>query len=71
MENSKDKAKDLINKFPQYDWDENKGYIQNMKETVRICNKVIDEITEVVNDNCLEYDDNFWSEVRKELSIYE
>ena len=29
----------------------------------------VDEIIEVIKDNCLEYDDNYWENVKKEIEL--
>lgn len=70
MENPKDKAIDLINKFPIYDWDENKGYVQNMPETKKTCIKVVEEIIEVAEVEYYAQERKYWTEVIKEIYNY-
>jgi len=41
---TKEKAEDLLEKFEQYEWDDDKGYMPSDKETKKAVNKVIDEI---------------------------
>lgn len=37
------------------------------KEAKVLAQKVVDEIMEVIDDNCLEYDDNYWQQVKTEI----
>lgn len=40
----KEKAIELIDKFHQYEWDQEKGWMPDKKETKKMVEKVIDEI---------------------------
>jgi len=40
------------------------------KESAKSCALLcVDEIIEVIKDNCLEYDDNYWENVKKEIEL--
>ena len=69
----KDKAMELVYKYENLvtSWDcyyytcilvENR--LPDMKECALIA---VDEILKIIEDNCLEYDDNYWQEVRQEI----
>lgn len=70
MENPKDKAKEMVTKFAIYDWDEISGYQQNMEETVKYCQLIVDEILQTSASE-YEHENNFWVSVKRELSIHE
>lgn len=73
---AKEKAKELINKMDVIHYiklinKNSKGlpvsmYDDQIKQCALIC---VDEIIKVVDDNCLEYDDHYWQEVKKEIEL--
>ena len=57
----KEKALDLVHKFCV----ENKYY-----ERAQQCALIsVGEILKVIEDNCLEYEDDYWEEVKKEIEL--
>jgi hypothetical protein len=62
----KEKAKDLVGKYVSL----TDGWVYGIKnwEHKKQCALIaVDEIINVIEDNCLEYDDNYWQEVKKEI----
>jgi len=58
----KEKAEELVNKYLM---NTPIGFhIDDAKECALIA---VDEIINVIEDNCLEYDDNYWIEVKQEI----
>jgi preprotein translocase subunit SecE len=62
---AKEKAKELINKY----FKESDLLYEDLTWTqAKECALItVDEILNVIEDNCLEYDDNYWQEVKQEL----
>jgi len=67
---AKEKARELVDKYKMVHEDE-RGSVWNeisihtwSKQSALI---TVDEILNVIEDNCLEYDDNYWQEVKQEI----
>lgn len=65
--NAADKAKDLFEKFGQYDWNENIGWLQNAEAYVEMASKVIDEIETNAQLWVVNSVQGYWIKVREEL----
>jgi len=64
---AKEKAEDLYIKFYP-DWLDN-GLFVKTRIAKDLSLIAVDEIIKVVDDNCLEYDDDYWQEVKKEIEL--
>ena len=60
----KEKAEDLLHRY-----DVLQTYIEGFNlENAKQCALIaVDEIINVIEDNCLEYDDNYWEDVKTEI----
>lgn len=63
----KDKAQELVEKFYFNVLDRDGTGAMNRFEVKQCALIAVDEILEVVEDNCLEFDDNYWQEVKQEI----
>lgn len=61
------KAKDLFEKFCQYDWNEDTGWLPNSESTVEMVSKVIDEIETNAQLWGVNSVQGYWIKVREEL----
>ena len=65
---AQEKAKELVENFRLNVLDYEGCSINEHK--AKQCAKIaVEEILKVIEDNCLEYDDNYWQEVKKELEL--
>lgn len=68
MRSPKEKAEELVFNFCQERMLHNYGYCNLDKKTAVQCALItVNEVRKVVDDNCLEYDDNYWDNVAIEL----
>lgn len=67
---AKEKAKEIVMKL-QLSKNKDKSYyiIQIVEDAKELALITVDEIIKVVDDNCLEYDDDYWQEVKKEIEL--
>jgi len=64
----KEKAEELVLNFCKERMLHNYGYCNINKKTAKECALIaVNEIKRVVEDNCLEYDDNYWDKVVEEI----
>jgi hypothetical protein len=66
----KQKAQELVDKmYFSRRYDDIENYIPAKAwEHSKMCALIaVDEIINVIEENCLEYDDNYWQEVKKEI----
>ncbi|AGO48539.1 hypothetical protein Phi18:3_gp027 [Cellulophaga phage phi18:3] len=68
MESAREKAKDLIQKFEQYEWDNDNGYMPSDNETRKSVNKVIDEIELQAENWGVVSVRKYWVDVRNEVN---
>lgn len=64
---AEEKAEELFNKFHLEVLDRDGTSAMNGFEAKQCALIAVDEILQVVEDNCLEYDDNYWQEVKQEI----
>jgi len=62
------KAEDLLEKFQQYEWDEDNGYMPSDKETNKVVNKVIDEIELQAENWGVVSVRKYWVDVRRAVN---
>jgi hypothetical protein len=62
------KAKELYDKFQQYDWHKDDGWMPDNLETKKTVNKVIDEIEWQADNWGVVSERAFWLEVRRVLN---
>ena len=67
--NPKEKAQYLFDKMYWYQNTNIWGNISQVGNAKQCALVVVDEIINVIEDNCLEYDDNYWQEVRNEIEL--
>ena len=66
--NPVEKAKDLVNKMFHCDDFTPKEEMAMLYPHAKQCALIaVDEIINVIEENCLEYDDNYWQEVKHEI----
>jgi len=65
---TKEKAEDLLEKFEQYEWDDDKGYMPSDKETKKAVNKVIDEIVLQAENWGVVSVRKYWVDVRRAVN---
>jgi len=65
---AKEKAEDLLEKFEQYEWDDDKGYMPSDKETKKAVNKVIDEIELQAENWGVVSVRKYWVDVRRAVN---
>ena len=68
MDNTKEKARDLLDTFEQYEWDCDEGYIPSSRETKETVNKVIDEIELQAKNWGVVSVRKYWADVRREVN---
>lgn len=61
---AKEKALEFYNKFQQYYWDENNGWMPDDKETKKLCEKIIQEIINILFQH---HEIDFWKKVKQEM----
>lgn len=64
---SQEDALRLFEKFHQYDWDEEKGWVPNEQESKKMAEKVIDEIVRELDGIQCIHRISHYERVRKEL----
>jgi hypothetical protein len=67
---AKEKADELFEKFNKQGLHQISSVINRVirKKMIIQCALIaVDEILNVIEDNCLEYDDNYWLEVKQEI----
>jgi ribonuclease HII len=65
---TREKAKDLLEKFEQYEWDDDKGYMPSDIETKKAVNKVIDEIELQAENWGVVSVRKYWVDVRRAVN---
>ena len=65
-----EKARDLITKFHQYEWDQEKGWMPDDKATEKIVCAVIDEIETCAEQWGVVSVKGYWKDVRKEVKYF-
>jgi hypothetical protein len=66
--NYKEKAESLTGIFYDNIGLNAKTSVEQLKYEAKQCALIcVDEIIKVVEDNCLEYDDNYWQQVKTEI----
>ncbi len=65
----KEKAESLLALMYDVDfWDDEDQPIMQHHHARKCALIAVDEIINVIEDNCLEYDDNYWNEVKTEMN---
>jgi ribonuclease HII len=65
---TREKAKDLLEKFEQYEWDDDKGYMPSDIETKKAVNKVIDKIELQAENWGVVSVRKYWVDVRRAVN---
>jgi len=64
----KEKAEELVDKMYNIDFnDDAREIAMRYPHAIKCALIAVDEIINVIEENCLEYDDNYWQEVKKEI----
>lgn len=68
MMESKEKARELYDKFQCYYWHEKDGFMPDDKETKKVCKAIVDEIISACEYNNVEvWNTDWWNKVKEKI----